>query len=271
MISYIFKNRYLITYFLFFLYTLFWLYIQSFFPNSPKLFIDIFSNTYCLMALIGGLFGVFIAKKWGGWKSLIGKTILLFSFGLFAQTFGQITYSYMSDILKIDIPYPSIGDLGYFGSVIMYIYGSLLLAKAIGIKFTLNSIKTKLQAITVPLLLLGYTYFIFLKDYKFNYNQPLTILLDFGYPLGQSFYISIILLTFLLTRKILGGLMRKKILFLYFALLLQYLSDFNFLYQNNRGTWVYAGYGDYLYFLAYFFMTLAILNINNAYHEIYNS
>ncbi len=253
---------------LFTVYIVFWIYLQLLHIPEEHILSDIFSNTYCFMAIIGGVYGLTISHKWGGLKSLLGRAIIAFSFGLLLQVFGQVVYTYMSDILLIDIPYPSIGDIGYFGSVIAYIYGSILFAKVCGITFTLKSLTNKAEAFLFPVIIIFYTYFVFLSDYIFDFSNILRIILDFGYPFGQSFYLSITLLTFFLTRKILGGKMRTKVMLIFFSLLIQYLADFNFLFQNSRGTWSYAGYGDLLYFIAYLFMALSIFQLNSVHSEL---
>lgn len=223
-----------------------------------------FGGLYGLVALLGGIWGIRVARKWGGVKSVMGKAILMFSFGLLAQEFGQVTYALYNDLYKTPGPYPSLGDIGFFGSIPLYIYGILLLAKASGVKIGLKSFESKLQAIIIPLVMLVVAYFLFLQGYEFDWTNPIKVFLDFGYPMGQAIYISIALLTYLLSRNILGGIMKGKILFILFALCIQFLSDYTFLYQSSRGTWSVGGINDYMYLVAYFFMTLGLLQLNTV-------
>lgn len=221
--------------------------------------LELFSGVYGVMALFGALVGLRLSKAWGGWKSLIGRAIQMFSFGLLAQEFGQITYSLYTLVFEIEIPYPSVGDIGYFGSIFFYIYGVWLLGKAVGAKFSLRSYGNKLQALVIPVVLLAVSYWFFLREYEADWSQPLTTFLDFGYPLGQAIYISLAILVFTLSRKFLGGVMRPVILFVLFALAVQYLADFMFLYQTYHETWTTAGTNDYTYLFAYFVMTIALI------------
>lgn len=48
----------------------------------------LFGATYGLVSLWGGIWGLVISKKWGGFSSTIGKAIILLSLGLLAQEFG---------------------------------------------------------------------------------------------------------------------------------------------------------------------------------------
>jgi len=248
---------------IFIFFTSWWLVVQ-FLLGGKSPASDLFSDTYGIMALWGGLCGIFIAKRWGGIKSVMGRAILMFSLGLLAQEFGQLTYSSYYYISHIEVPYPSLGDLGYFGSIPLYIYGVVLLAKASGVEISLKSFRSRLQAIIIPLSILIISYFIFLQGYVFDWSKPLTIFLDFGYPLGEAVYISLALVAYFLSQKILGGVMRSKIVFILFALLLQYLADFVFLYKANKNIWMAGGVNDYMYLVAYFFMTWGLLQLNTV-------
>ncbi len=220
------------------------------------------------MALLGAFLGFRLSKDWGGRKSLIGRAIQMFAIGLLAQEFGQITYSLYTLILHQEIPYPSIGDIGYFGSIFFYIYGVWLLGKAVGTKFSLQSYGSKLQALLIPAAVLAVSYWFFLKEYVVDWSSPVTVFLDFGYPLGQAIYISLAILVYSLSRKYLGGLMRPVILFVLFALAVQYLADFMFLYQTYHETWTTAGFNDFVYLVAYFVMTIALLRFGAVAEKI---
>lgn len=248
---------------IFVFFTLFWLYLHMVIPND-HIYHKLFGAVYGIMALVGGIWGLNVSKKWGGLKSVMGKAIFMFSVGLLAQEFGQLAYSYNDYVLHQEGLYPSWGDLGYFGSIPLYIYGISLLGQASGVKIKLKSLKHKLQAVFIPLVILSVGYFMFLQGYKFNWSKPLTIFLDFGYPFGQAIYISLAILTYSLSTGILGGIMKNKIRFILFALLIQFLSDYTFLYQNAKGTWHVGEINDYMYFLAYFIMTLGLLQFNTV-------
>lgn len=222
----------------------------------------LFGAMYGVMALIGGIWGLRISKDWGGSKSVMGKAIIFLSLGLLAQEFGQIVFSYYNIFLNVEVPYPSIADLGFFINIPLYLYGGILLIKASGGRLSIRSITSQLQAIGIPLLMLVVSYYFFLQGYEFEPSSLLKTFLDFGYPLGQAMYVSVAILAYSLSRKMLGGIMKPKILLLIIAFIYQYAADFNFLYQSSTGTWYNGGYGDYLYLLAYFLMTLGILNLS---------
>ena len=229
---------------------------------------QIFSATYGVMALIGAIWGISISRNWGGRGSVMGKAILFFSFGLLAQEFGQLVYSAYAFFLKIQIPYPSIGDIGYFGSIPLYALGVIYVAKASGIRLSLKNIESKIKAVLIPLAILILGYYLFLQNYTFDWSQPLKIALDFGYPLGQAIYISLAIITYLLSQKVLGGVMRARIFFIIFALFVQFISDYTYLYQSLHQTAYPGSFNDFIYLLAYLIMTLSLLQFDVALRDI---
>ena len=224
----------------------------------------LFGVTYGLICLWGGFWGLVIAQKWGGWSSVIGKALIVLSLGLFAQEFGQLVFSFYNVVLKVEVPYPSLADIGFFGTIPFYAFGMFLLARAAGAKFSLQGAVNQLQAVIIPAIMLVIVYLFFLRDYSFDFFNPLKMFLDFGYPLGEAIYVSIAILTYSLSRKFLGGIMRSKILFIVAAFMVQFGADFNFLFQSSQGTWTNGGYGDYLYFLAYFLLILGLFQFKTV-------
>lgn len=249
---------------LFFLVLTGWWIINTFIAPSDSRFFGDFPSIYGVMALWGGVWGILIAQKFGGLKSVMGKALIFFALGLFAQEFGQLAYAYLSFFRNIEVPYPSIGDIGYFGSIPLYILGVVYVAKASGVKIGLKSFKNKIQAVIIPVVMLAVAYFLFLRGYTLDFSNTLQTILDFGYPLGQAIYISLAILTYLLSKGILGGMMKSKILFILFALFVQFLADYTFLFQSSRDVWIAGGVNDYMYLIAYFLMTLALLNFNSV-------
>ena len=253
---------------LFILLSGWWLYLQINRSTDYSIQNQIFSSVYGILALFGGISGFWIAKKWGGFKSVMGKSITFFSFGLVGQFFGQLVYSFYVYFFKIEIPYPSYGDIGYFSTIIFYILGLLYLAKASGVIFKLKNLKHKIIAIFIPVIMLFFSYWLYLKGYQYDWKNPLKILLDFGYPLGDTVYIAVTLIIYFFSKGILGGIMKPKILFLLFALFIQFLADYSFLYITYYGNIYPGGINDFVYLLAYFLMTISLVQLLNAYHEI---
>ncbi len=232
---------------------------------------DYFTLAYPILALMGGVAGLVFARKWGGFKSKLGMSIYMFSFGLLAQFFGQLLYSYYIFILGVEVPYPSLGDASYLASVVFYIFGSYELAKVSGIKLSFKSISGKLKSFGIPLLILVVSYLVLMKDYDFTSATPLLLFFDFGFPIGQAIYVSFAILALLISKDILGGMMRKPIMLLILALILQFISDFSFSYQFSQGV-VYTGdILDLLYCTSYFLMAISLFSIGNMFYKVQES
>lgn len=240
--------------------TLWWVLLFFFMANKEGRLL--WAASYQAIALWGGILGLFVVSRiWGGMKSIMGRTVIYFSLGLLLQVFGQSIFSFYNIVLKIDIPYPSLADLGFFGSIPFYIYGIILLGKASKVSISLKSFESRMWAILIPLVVLLISYASFLQNYEVDFSSKLRIFLDFSYPIGQAIYISIAILVYIFSRKILGGIMKDKILLILAALAVQYAADYNFLYQNLNQTWTNGGYGDYIYLVSYFLMALALVRL----------
>jgi len=231
---------------------------------------QIWSATYQIIAWFGALSGLYFARIWGGWKSVIGRANLAFAIGLLLQSVGQCIFSFYF-YKGIEAPYPSLADVGFFGSIPFYIYGAILLGRASGVRISFKSFSSKIQAFIIPAFALSLSYIILLKSYEFDWSSPLTVILDFGYPLGQAFYVSLALVVYLLSRNFLGGVMKKPILLFIFALATQYIADYVFLFQVSRDTYTGGHEVDYLYMIAYLIMSLAVVKFTQVFYKIKNS
>ncbi len=257
---------------IFLFFSTWWIYLRKFDIDSVRNDRQLWGAAYQILAFYGGIVGTFISYKWGGHKSLLGRVILAFSIGLFLQCFGQTYSSYYVYHYNVESPsYPGIGDIGFMGSVVAYIYGAIALSKISGVGVTLKKIKNKVWAFLIPLLILAGSYFFFLQGYEFDFSQKIKTILDLGYPFGQAFYVSMAILALIMSRNVLGGVMKKPMLFLIFALLFQYFADFFFLYEANAGIWYVGNINDYLYCASYFVMTLSLIQIGRSFYKIQNS
>jgi hypothetical protein len=244
-------------------FTIWWVIMQL--MGNPESLNAPFSATYGAIALIAGLYGLFAAKSWGFWGSAFGKAIIFLSLGLLLQEFGQLSFSYMHLALGIEVPYPSIPDIGFFGTIPMYILGGLYLAKGLGVFSIIKKYPAKLAiGILIPLIALSLSYWLFLRTYDPSEKDALTIFVDFAYPLGQATFVSIALVIALSLGGMLGGLLKWPVMLLLGGFVLQYIADFNFLYQVQHETWATGAYGDYLYLLAYFVMGVSLVTLNGG-------
>lgn len=227
---------------------------------------NLFGLVYPLISLTSGIYGIYLSfSKWGGYKSVVGRGVLFLALGLLAEFFGQWTWSFYVIILGVEIPYPSIADIGYFLIVPFYSYAMYNFAIAAGIKFSLKSYVGKIQALVIPTLMMAVAYFLFLRNIDIDFSSILRTFLDFGYPTFEAIAISIGILTYSLSRGILGGVMRSRILYLVFALVAQYITDYTFLYRVGTGTYYNAGIVDLMYTVSLTIMALGVISFSYTY------
>lgn len=222
----------------------------------------LFGFVYSFIALVGGIYGLRVSKRWGGYKSLVGRGIMFFSLGLIGEWFGQTTWSYYNIIARVEVPYPSIADIGYFSIIPFYALGMYSFLKAAGGRITLKTIKGKVLAFLLPLVMVGISYILFLKEVSIDFSQPLRTFLDLGYPLGEAITISIALLTYSLSKGVLGGIMKSRVLYLVFALFVQYITDYLFLHKAAAGTYYNAGPVDMMYATSFLIMAIGLISLS---------
>lgn len=249
---------------IFIIFTTWWIILQFMQLPHESGYNQLWGGLYGIVALWGGIWGVIISQKWGGFRSIIGNSIFFFALGLLFQEVGQIAYTYYISFLNQPIPYPSIGDLFFYSTIILYIIAVIYMAKVTGVHISWHSFHSKLQAVLIPAVILLLSYFFFLKGYEFDWSKPLVVFLDFVVPIGQAIYISLAILIYTLTRNVLGGVLKSSVLLIIIALVVQYIADWTFLYQASQEIWYTGGINDYMYFFAYFLMTIALLQFDSA-------
>lgn len=264
MLKTILKTKF--TYWIVFLYLItlgWWIYLQlNNLTNSTQAYL--FDWFYGLIGLSGAIYGIYISyKKWGGWNSVLGKGLIFLPVGLLGQWFGLQVWTYYNIIAKVETPYPSLADVGYFVLIPAYTLGALMFALAAGAKFTLRTKRGKIGALFIPLIALAIAYTFFLKDIGFDSSNLLKTFLDFGYPLGELIPVSIALFTFTLSRSLLGGTMRSRILYLVGAFFFQFLTEYAFLYTAGAMTYVNGGWNDLMYATSYAIMSIGLISFRS--------
>lgn len=247
-------------------YSLWWFWL--FFNADPDSELrNYFTDTYGIIAGFGGIIGLVISRKWGGLKSLVGKSLVFLSMGLLCQFLGQVSYSIEFYVYNIANSYPSFGEIFYFASIPFYIVGVWAIAKASGSKISLKRYRNKISAALFPMLLVGISYYMFIRGTPFEEFDLITNILNFAYPIGQAIFVSMAILTYYLTLKVLGGVMRVRVLFMLFALIFQYIADSAFLYKNLSETWYPADISDYMFVISYFLMTLTFIQFLTVFEQ----
>lgn len=253
------------TYWILFLYIIvvgWWIRLQIGELGMPEAYI--FDWFYGLIGLSGAGYGIYTAvSKWGGWDSVIGRGLILLPLGLLGQWLGLQVWTYFNIVVKVEVPYPSFADVGYFALIPAYTLGALMFAQASGAKFSLKTNGGRIWAFLIPLAAIFLSSALFLKNIGFDLSNPIKLFFDIGYPIGEIIPVSIALFTLALTRNLLGGTMRDRILFLVAAFSFQFLTEYAFLYTAGAQTYVNGGWNDLMYATSYMIMSLGLISFSN--------
>lgn len=251
-----------ILYLLYFFIVIWWLRLH-FYNIQESGEVYIFGAVYPLIALIGAANGISIAKKWGGWESSLGKSIYFFSFGLLALWFGQTTWSYYNIIARIEVPYPSLADIGYVAIIPLYALGSLYLGQASGAGVGIKKNIGKTVVVLTSFIVIFIAYSLFFRNLSLDLSEPVRSFLDLMYSFGEAVTISITISVFILSYPILGGRMRGKVLYLIFALVAQYVTDYTFLYMAANGSYYNGGIVDLMYATSFLITSIGLINLRS--------
>jgi len=236
----------------------FWSIVNVFYPND--LWQGYFSDSYGIIALFGGVLGLLVARTWGYFRSHIGTSLMMLSFGLLCQFLGQLSYSILFYAYGIENAYPSFGEVFFVLSVPLYIIGTYSIAKAAGFHVSLERVRNRAVAFVTPILVLLFSYVFFLRTYDFSSNPVLNTIIEIYYPVGQSFFLSVSLVAFITTRKYLGGIMKRPVLLILLALVFQYFADSMFIYETTHEMWQAGSLSALMFVFSYSLMALALVN-----------
>lgn len=202
--------------------------------------------------------------KWGGLSSSIGRSLIYLALGLLSQMIGLQIWTYYNLYLKIEAPYPSVADVGYFMLIPFYTLAAYNFAKASGGKSAFSNRQGKIVAGAISILVLILS-LVFLQIFVgIDDLYSLKTLFDVAYPVGQTIPFAIALYILYLSNTVLGGTMRSKIMVLTIAFIFQFIAEYGFLIAVGSGKYINGGLNDLLYPLAYYLMFVSIFGFTNV-------
>lgn len=203
--------------------------------------------------VLGGINGLFIAQRWGFFKSAVGRTVIYLSLGLIAWGLGTYIYSGIYNlILQIEVPYPSFADIGYVLALPLWAMGIIQLSRATGAKYGLQSSRGKIALLVVPFLVIVASYYLLIiiartGSFTSGDTAILKIILDLTYPLGDVVILTLATLIYGLSYSYFGGIFKKAIYLILTGFVLMYFADFAFSYTTTLGTWSPGDWNDLLF------------------------
>lgn len=206
-----------------------------------------------LIPVVGGIFGMIKAKKWGLLRSNVGRALFFISAGTTSWGIGQMFWSIFYNIfLRVEIPYPSLADIGYIIAIPLWTIGIINLSYATGARFSLKKVKGKILLYTLPLILIALSYYLLitvargglLSDFS---GGAYKVFFDLAYPIGDVIILSLSVIVYGLSFNYLGGRYKFPILTIIIGFIVMFVSDFSFSYVTTNGTYFNGHWVDILF------------------------
>lgn len=242
---------------------IFWLLL---FINGSKngFYNYLYSFLFGLIPLIGGATALIRSRIWGTFRSAVGKAVFFIGLGLFLWGFGETIWSYYNFFLQVPAPYPSIADIGFAPSIFFYGLGTVYLSRATGAKFGLRNRVAKILTAVTPVILLIISYYILVVVARGGIlipegEEPLKIILDIMYPLGDFLSLALAIIISGLSFKYFGGKYLFDIISILLGLAVMTFADAVFSYSTTVGTYYNGNWGDLMLTTGLFLITFGVL------------
>ena len=246
--------------------SLFWFYFLVISGHNVHGLGYYFQIPLAIIPLVGGIFGIKNAQKWGGFKSVMGKSVMALSLGVFTWGIGMIFWNYYIFIERIEVPYPSLADAFFILSWPLWSYGMFELSRATGAKFGLRDKDGKLLLLLIPVFVAVISYyllFVIARGGEFDTSSGgLKFFFDLFYPIGDIVILSVTALVYSLSRKFLGGKYKPVIIILFIGFVLNYITDFTFSYTTTVETYFNGHYVDFMFSTTISILSLAMSQFN---------
>lgn len=233
--------------FVFFIGWFLWLY----FEDTGSATSNFYSNTYGIIPLLGGVYGLVMASRWNGFRSTVGKAVIFLSLGLVTWGLGMVIWLYFNIILGVEIPYPSLADAAFIISWPLWTVGAAYLSIATGVRFGLEGLRGKIGLVIVPFAIIAFSYYFLVilarQGVLSTYDSSVKTFFDLAYPIGDIVVLTIALLVFGLSYKYLGGIFKAAIYLILAAFIVNYFADFTFSYTTTIGTYYNGSLADVLF------------------------
>lgn len=224
---------------------------------------NFYSNTYGIIPLLGGIYGLLLAPRWGGLKSAIGKAVTFLSLGLITWGTGMAIWLYYNIVLGVAVPYPSFADAAFILSWPLWGIGAANLSIATGAKFALKNVTGRVILFLIPIAIVLFSYYFLIviarQGIISSFEDGLKTFFDLAYPIGDIVILTLAFLIIGLSYRYFGGLYKMAIYFVLGGFIANYFADFTFSYTTSLGTYYNGSLAD-----ALFVMTMTLLCVGIA-------
>lgn len=214
------------------------------------------------LPVLAGILGILTGRRWGGFRSEIGKALTYTSIGLVTWGIGNLIFSYYNLFLDSEVPYPSIADAAYILSWPLWTIGIVSLFRTTGAKFGARSVYGKVILLIVPVLVAAFSYYILVivarQGIVSTYEDSIKTFFDLAYPVGDLVILTVVTLLYSLSFRYLGGYFKWPILILLAGFAINYFGDVSFSYTTTKETYFSANWVDLIFTTAMFLIGLGV-------------
>lgn len=229
---------------------LFWLFLLLA-GSTHTVYNYLFSALTNIIPLIGGIFVILESRQWKGQSKLIYRGLLFVGIGLLFWAFGGAIWSYYNYFLHMDVPYPSLADIGYGPSEFFYCIGAVYLSRGAGADLGIQKKYSKIFIIIIPIIMFIFSYYILITVGKAGvlitpHDYWLKTFLDLIYPFGDFISLTLSVIISGLYFNFLMKKYRFGIVIVLVGLIGIFFSDFLFSYTTTRQTYFNGNFADLL-------------------------
>lgn len=213
-----------------------------------------------ILTLVAAWIGIDTARFFS-FKSSFGKAMLLISLGVLSWGLGNLAFFVYNMFMNIEVPYPSLADVGYLGMIPLANYGLFILLKSI--KFRLDA-KTIVKIVIPILAVFAVIFPLFIYGKLAEEASLLTKFLNILYPLGDVLFLSLSLVILTLAYK---SVLFKPLGIISLGFIIEAFADFAFSYTTATGIY-YTGYWTDILFCMAFFVIGVGLHYFKSSHDV---
>lgn len=222
-----------------------------------------FAFAYGIPPILGGFFGIITSKKWGLFKSALGRAIFFLSLGLITWGVGEMIWSFYTLALNVEVPYPSLADVAFIVSWPFWTVGLISLSKATGVGLSLRQWWGKLIAFVVPAVVIVASYYLLYvvaRGGSIELSEDyIKLFFDLVYPIWDVVLLTVVMLIFFLSVRYLGGRFVFPIMLIIVGFIANYFADMGLSYLSTIGEYYNGGFPDLMFATA---MCLLPIGVN---------
>ncbi len=227
----------------------------------------LYQFAFGLIPLLGGILGLIKSKIWGGFKSYVGRALLFVSLGAICWGIGQMFWSLFYNIFThVDVPYPSLADVGYSLSFPFLAIGLISLSKATGARFSLKHPAGKILALFITIIGIVAAYYLLIvvaRGGVIDFSEGgLKLFFDLAYPLGDLVIFLFSALIYGLSFNYLGGKYKLPILSIILGMFVLFIADFSFSYTTTVGSYYNGHWVDMILPTAWMLIVFGVNSFN---------